>query len=169
MVSDSSNEVRSEALHLLSTGLYVLTSCADDQIHAAAITWVNQVSIQPSLVLVALRRNSRLADSVRNAHRFAVNILEANQAEVAGRFLSHLTARAAESAVAGHGFRMSPAHCPLLTEALAWVECRFAAELPNPGDHALVLGEVTGTGVRRAGAPLVLRDTPWSYGGVPTT
>jgi flavin reductase (DIM6/NTAB) family NADH-FMN oxidoreductase RutF len=168
MMDNSLTDVRSDALRLLSTGLYVLTSCADDHIHAAAISWVSQVSFQPTLVMVALRRNSRLADSVRNAHRFALNILEANQTEVAGRFLSHLTAGAADAAVAGHGFRMSPTHCPLLTDALAWVECRFAAELPNPGDHSLIVGEVTGTGVRRAGAPLILRDTPWSYGGRPT-
>ena len=168
MMYDSPTDVRSDALRLLSTGLYVLTACADDLIHAAAISWVSQVSFGPPLVLVALRRNSRLADSVRSAHRFALNILEANQVDIASEFLSHLAASAADAAVAGHGFRMSPAHCPLLIDALAWVECRFAAELPNPGDHALIVGEVTGAGVRRSGVPLVLRNTPWSYGGLPT-
>jgi flavin reductase (DIM6/NTAB) family NADH-FMN oxidoreductase RutF len=69
----------------------------------------------------------------------------------------------------GHSFRLSEAHCPLLTDALAWVECRFAAEPSSPGDHSLIVGEVTGAGVRRPGLPLVLRDTPWHYGGLPTT
>ena len=169
MMDNPLTDVRSDALRLLSTGLYVLTSCADDCVHAAAISWVSQVSFEPPLVLVALRRNSHLANSVRNAHRFALNILEVDQTEVAARFLSHLTVGATDRAVAGHGFRMSPAHCPLLTDALAWVECRFAAELSNVGDHSLFVGEVTGTGVRRSGAPLILRDTPWSYGGRATT
>ena len=35
MTSDQPTDVRSEALRLLSSGLYVLTSCAEDSIHAA--------------------------------------------------------------------------------------------------------------------------------------
>jgi flavin reductase (DIM6/NTAB) family NADH-FMN oxidoreductase RutF len=54
----------------------------------------------------------------------------------------------------------------LITDALAWLECRLDAELPNPGDHNLLLGEVTGAGIRRMGKPIVLWETPWSYGGL---
>ena len=42
----------------------------------------------------------------------------------------------------------------------------LVAEPPSPGDHALMLGEVTGAGVRRQGRPMILYDTPWSYGGI---
>ncbi len=68
----------------------------------------------------------------------------------------------------GYGFRMSSSHCPLLTDAMAWLECRYASEPESPGDHTLILGEVTGAGVRREEPPLRLRDTPWSYGGLTT-
>ena len=65
-------------LRLLSNGVYVLTACGPEVIHAATVTWASQVSIQPPLVLVALRRNSHLAQAVRKAHRFALNILAPN-------------------------------------------------------------------------------------------
>lgn len=165
MTLESPTDVRSEALRLLSGGLFVLTSCADDAIHAAAVSWVSQVSSQPALMLVALRRNSHLAQAVRGSHRFALNILGQEQMDVARRFLSHQVLSAADEDLIGREFRMSPARCPLLTNTLAWLECRFAAEPPSPGDHCLVLGEVTGAGVRREGRPLSLRETPWSYGG----
>ena len=159
-------DVRVEALRLLSGGLFVLTSCAEDTVHAAAVSWVSQVSAEPALVLVALRRNSHLAQAVRNSHRFALNILGKEQEEIARSFLEHQVLSAAAADLVGEEFRMSAARCPLLTDALAWLECRFAAELQSPGDHSLILGEVTASGVRREGLPLSLLDTPWNYGGM---
>ena len=166
MTSEGVTDVRGDALRLLSGGLYVLTACATDTIHAATVSWVSQVSIQPPLVLVALRRNSHLAQAVRKGHRFALNILESDQMGLAERFLASITLPAGEKTIAGLAYRSSLAHCPLLTDALGWLECRLAAEPPSPGDHSLLLGEVTGAGIRRAGTPLALWDTPWSYGGL---
>ena len=87
MTSEAVTDVRGDALRLLSGGLYVLTACAADTIHAAAVSWVSQVSFQPPLVLVALRRNSHLAQAVRKAHRFALNILGSDQVALAEPFL----------------------------------------------------------------------------------
>jgi len=160
-------DVRSDALRLLTNGLYVLTTCVEETLHSATVSWVTQVSVQPTLVLVALRRNSRLAQAVRQAHRFVLNILGADQQALAEQFFTHHIQPAATATdIGGRPFRMDAGHCPLLTDALAWLECRLAAELASPGDHTLILGEVTAAGVRRPGQPLVLGMTPWSYGGV---
>jgi flavin reductase (DIM6/NTAB) family NADH-FMN oxidoreductase RutF len=158
-------DVRSDTLRLLSNGLYVLTACLSDTLHAATVSWVSQVSFQPPLVMVALKRNSRLAHAVRKAHRFAINILGADQEALAEEFFTHLSAPSELQTLAGYSFRNGVGHCPLLTDAMAWLECRLDAELPTPGDHSLMLGEVTGAGVRRQGMPMVLWGTPWSYGG----
>jgi flavin reductase (DIM6/NTAB) family NADH-FMN oxidoreductase RutF len=166
MTPEAVTDVRGDALRLLSSGLYVLTACAADTIHAAAVSWVSQVSFQPPLVSVALRRNSHLAQAVRKGHRFALNILSSDQAALAEPFLGSVMLSAGDRTLAGLAFRSSAAHCPLLTDALGWLECRLAAEPPMPGDHCLLLGEVTGAGIRRAGVSLTLRDTPWSYGGL---
>lgn len=162
----SSPDVRTEALRLVTNGVYVLTACGPEVMHAAAVTWVSQVSFQPPLVLVALRRNSHLAEAVRRAHRFALNILNKDQQPLAGQFFEHRTATQEAPAFDGVPVRMSVARCPLLTDAPAWVECKLVAEPPSPGDHALLLGEVTGAGVRRVAEPMVLFHTPWSYGGL---
>ncbi|MGQ9840075.1 MAG: flavin reductase family protein [Anaerolineae bacterium] len=161
------SDVRSEALKLLSNGVYVLTTCGADTLHAAAVTWVSQVSFLPPLVLVALQRNSRLAEAVRRSHRFALNILSADQQAIAEQFFTHRTEPLTADKLAGQGFRLTNGRCPLLVEAMAWLECRLVAEPPCPGDHALMLGEVVGAGLRRTGQPMVLWATPWSYGGIP--
>jgi flavin reductase (DIM6/NTAB) family NADH-FMN oxidoreductase RutF len=165
MMSQSPTDVRGHALDLISNGVYVLTACTEDTIHAAAVSWVSQVSSQPPMIMVALRRNSHLVWAVRQAHRFALNILAADQEELAGKFLTHFTVPATDGTLAGYVFRSSAAHCPLLTDALAWVECRVAGEAHTPGDHNLLLGEVTAAGVRRQDQPMVLGNTRWSYGG----
>ena len=159
-------DVRNDALRLLSNGVYVLTACVGETIHAVTVTWVSQVSFNPPLVMVALRGSSHVANAVHQARRFALNIMEAGQEAIAEKFFEHVTAPYASPHLSGYAFRPSPAHCPLLTDALAWIECRVAAEPDTPGDHRLVLGEVSGAGVRRPGRPLVLGTTPWAYGGM---
>ena len=166
MTPEAVTDVRGDALRLLTSGLYVLTISSADTVCATAVSWVSQVSFQPPLVMVALRRNSHLAQAVRKGHRFALNILASDQEALAEPFLAPVSLPAGDPTLAGLAFRSNAAHCPLLTDALGWLECRLAAEPPSPGDHCLMLGEVTGAGIRRAGAPLALWDTPWSYGGL---
>jgi 3-hydroxy-9,10-secoandrosta-1,3,5(10)-triene-9,17-dione monooxygenase reductase component len=169
MTPEASPAVRADALHLVSNGVYVLTSCVGENIHAATVSWVSQVSMRPPLVVVALQKNSHLVDAVRKAHRFALNVLGAGQEVLAETFFTHWTAPEANAdLMAGYVYRPGMSHCPLLKDALAWVECRIAAEPLTPGDHHLILGEVTGAGIRREGTPMVLWNTPWSYGGLPT-
>jgi flavin reductase (DIM6/NTAB) family NADH-FMN oxidoreductase RutF len=165
-LDDMPTDVRTEALRLLTNGVYVLTACHPDTIHAATVSWATQVSFQPPLVLLALRRNSHLTLAVRKAHRFALNILATEQQEIAARFFDHHTEMLEESETGGQTFRMTASRCPLLHDAMAWLECRLAAEPTSPGDHALLLGEITGAGVRKQGQPMVLWSTPWSYGGI---
>lgn len=162
----ATTDVRTEALHLLSNGVYVLTAATVDMLHAATVTWAVQVSFQPALVLVALRRNSHLAQAVRKAHRFALNILAEDQLELAQRFFTHHTLPAEPVPGPESPFRLTVGKCPLLTEGIAWLECKLVAEPVSPGDHALMLGEVSGAGVRRLARPMILHDTPWSYGGI---
>lgn len=159
-------DLRHEALRLLSNGLYVLTACEGEMVHAAAISWVSQVSFRPPLVMLALRRNSHLLGAVRGARRCALNILAADQAEIVSTFLEHRTGQSDANELAGFAFRMSLRHCPLFTDALGWIELRVAAEPAVPGDHSLLLGEVTSAGIRRQATPMVLGDTRWAYGGL---
>ncbi len=166
MAPETPIDVRAEALHLMSNGVYVLTAAVVDVAHAATVTWASQVSFQPALLLVALRRNSHLAQAVRKAHRFALNIMADDQQESVARYFEHYTGPLEGGRGLESPFRLTLAKCPLLIDALGWLECKLVAEPPSPGDHALMLGEVTGAGIRREGHPMVLRDTPWSYGGL---
>ena len=157
-------DVRRDALSLITNGLYVLTSRTDDSVHAITVSWVTQVSAQPPTVLVALRRNSHLSAAVHKAKRFALNILASDQDELAEKFFRHVVIAQPTGALEDAPFRLGQARVPLLTDAMAWIECRLIGSPESSGDHELVLGEVIGSGVRRQEAPMVLWQTPWTYG-----
>jgi 3-hydroxy-9,10-secoandrosta-1,3,5(10)-triene-9,17-dione monooxygenase reductase component len=53
---------------------------------------------------------------------------------------------------------------PILGKAYAYVECKVR-EIHEPGDHAIVIGEVISAGKRAAGEPLMCSDMRWKYGG----
>jgi flavin reductase (DIM6/NTAB) family NADH-FMN oxidoreductase RutF len=47
----------------------------------------------------------------------------------------------------------------------AWLEARVTDKVER-GDHTVFVGEVVAAGVRDAAVkPLLLSETPWSYGG----
>ncbi|PIQ82878.1 MAG: hypothetical protein COV76_01145 [Candidatus Omnitrophica bacterium CG11_big_fil_rev_8_21_14_0_20_64_10] len=53
---------------------------------------------------------------------------------------------------------------PILTEGIAFLECRVK-EITSGGDHAVVIGEVVAAGLGKLTDPLTLKETGWHYGG----
>src|SRR5438552_829037 len=54
--------------------------------------------------------------------------------------------------------------CPILEDALGYLECRVAGELPA-GDHTVFVGEIVEAGVLREGEALTMRETGFRYSG----
>lgn len=54
--------------------------------------------------------------------------------------------------------------CPIVGDALAWVECRVIG-FHEYGDHSVVVGEVVEAGLKRESEPLTLKEIGAKYGG----
>jgi flavin reductase len=106
----------------------------------AGLTVVSLVSLslEPSLVGVAVRRQAALHELVREAGAFAVSILAAGQEGLAQHF-----ARGVPPIALWHGIETHDGElgAPLLAGALGWLECRLASEHPT-GDHTFFVGDV---------------------------
>jgi 3-hydroxy-9,10-secoandrosta-1,3,5(10)-triene-9,17-dione monooxygenase reductase component len=110
---------------------------------------VTSLSLDPLLLLVCFDNDSRTLTAVREARRFAVNILRAGQEDLAAVFASKRVAREKFEAVThsvDHGV-------PVLDDALAWIACDLTELLPG-GDHTIGIGAVT-HGAAGEGEPLV--------------
>lgn len=144
------------ACSLFATGVAVVTARLGAARVGMTINSFASVSLEPPLVLWSLRETSRSRPVFEEAGHFAINILSAEQMPLAQHF-----AKGAEDVFDGHELAPSMLGLPLLTDALAHLECR-TRHIYDAGDHRIFVGEVVGL-TARDGSPLVFyqgRFTP---------
>ena len=109
----------------------------------------NSVSLSPPLVLWSLAQAASSLAAFSNGSHYAINILAADQKELAERFSSKSTDR-----WQGVAFTDGLAGAPLLTGAVASFEC-FNRSRYEEGDHVIFVGEVERCNHRAGAAPLL--------------
>lgn len=130
------------------TGVTVMTAGHEGTRVGCTASSFNTVSLDPPLILWSLALRAPSLEIFRAANHFAVNILSATQKDMALHF-----ARGASDKFAGVETFAGETGAPLLSGALAHIECRIWSRTPT-GDHEIIVGEVLG--LRRCeGAPLV--------------
>ena len=123
---------------MFATGVTIVTA-RDAAGAASALTAnsFNSVSLEPPLVLWSLARAAGSMPAFAKGSHYAINILAAEQKELAPRFAS----RAADR-FAGVAFRDGEASgAPILEGAAAVFEC-FNRSRYDEGDHVIFVGEV---------------------------
>ncbi|MFC1415378.1 flavin reductase family protein [Streptacidiphilus cavernicola] len=99
------------------------------------------VSLEPPLVLVSVREDSRMEEALSRVDTWAVSVLGADQRPAAARFA--MKGRVSDRLLfADLPHRRGDASgAPLVDGALATVECRTEQRIPA-GDHVLLIGRV---------------------------
>lgn len=115
------------------------------------------VSLDPALVSFCVAHTSTTWPRLRQAERFCVNILSADQREISVR----MATRGGDK-FAGLAWSESPGGGPVLDGALAWLECSVEAE-HVAGDHMIVVARVHHLDRQNDGAPLIFYRG--AYGG----
>jgi flavin reductase (DIM6/NTAB) family NADH-FMN oxidoreductase RutF len=118
-----------------ATGVTVVTAAGDPP-HGSTVNAISSASLDPPLVLICLRYDSKTLAALLESGQFGVNVLHENQQALARRF-AHRDASwdgvgRSEGAVAG---------VPLIDGALATLECTVH-DLADGGDHRIVVGRV---------------------------
>jgi flavin reductase (DIM6/NTAB) family NADH-FMN oxidoreductase RutF len=129
-----------DALAAWPSGVYGLT-----------VSSFASLSLEPPLVLACIASTNRLPAMVRDARRFAISLLGAEQ-------------HAASAALAKSGRSPAPSlgvdeeatarGLPVVAGALAHLCCDLHSEMPV-GDHVILVGYVVNAAVRPDGEPLV--------------
>ena len=91
-------------------------------------------------------------------------MLATGQKEVAAAFFR--PTKEENGKLNGYAYEAGPkTGAPLLLDLPAWFEARVT-DVVKGGDHTIYVAEVINTGLREPdAAPMVLRETGWSYGG----
>ena len=157
-------QVKRRVLRLITYGLYILTARHGEEMAAGTINWLSQASFQPPLVMLGVKRDSKLHELIEKSGKLAVNVLGAGQKDIAEAFFK-------PSKIEGdkiNGYRFEPAPnsgAPLLLDLPAWFEAEVV-EAVKKGDHTVFIAKVVEVGLRDPEAkPLVMWDTGWFYGG----
>ncbi|HYT25416.1 MAG TPA: flavin reductase family protein [Actinomycetota bacterium] len=131
-----------------TTGVTVVTSGSTSFVVGVTVNSFTSVSLEPPLILVCIHNDSSDLPALRGTGAFAVNILAADQEEVCRTFARRHTRRAT-----GVDVHPGLTGVPILSKALAYLECRLRREVDG-GDHAILIGEVVALDVLRDDRPL---------------
>ena len=132
-----------------ATGVAFVTAAPDGQPAGLIVNSLASVSLEPPLVSFCPARNSLTWSRMRRARRCGVNVLGRRHE----RFALH-AAPAGADRFAGLDWELGPGGVPLVTDALASLECEIVAQHPA-GDHWIVVGRVERLRTSAAQEPLV--------------
>jgi 3-hydroxy-9,10-secoandrosta-1,3,5(10)-triene-9,17-dione monooxygenase reductase component len=138
-----------DALGRFATGVVFVTAAPDGEPCGLIVNSLASVSLEPPLVSFCPSRMSLTWSRMRRSGRFGASVLARRHEEFARRATPAGADRfaAVEWALGRHGV-------PLLTDALATLECEIVAE-HAAGDHWIVVGRVDDSQTSPAERPLV--------------
>ncbi len=129
-----------------ATGVTVITTKFNGEPHGMTANAFSSVSLDPPLILVCVAKTSNTHEPMVKAHRFVVNILSKEQAQLAGLFASKERDISRVDLDEGD-------YGPLLLGSIATLECETFNSFPG-GDHTIVLGKVERLQIK-GGEPLI--------------
>jgi flavin reductase (DIM6/NTAB) family NADH-FMN oxidoreductase RutF len=137
----SSGDFRSAMRHLAG-GVSVITVGRGKDITGMTVTSVSSLSVDPPALIVSINRDSSSWPLLKRHGFFGVNILTADQIDIAERFTGKGGLKGADR-FAGAQWIVGVAGVPLLVDALAAIECE-AEDIVERHSHAIVIGRVLG-------------------------
>jgi flavin reductase (DIM6/NTAB) family NADH-FMN oxidoreductase RutF len=138
------------ALGMFATGVTIVTArAANGKLVGLTANSFNSVSLSPPLVLWSLARAAASMAALSAGSHYAINVLAADQQELAQRFAAKGVDR-----WAGVIHTEGIAGAPLLAGAAATFEC-FNRSRYDEGDHVIFVGEVERCTHRPEASPLL--------------
>jgi flavin reductase (DIM6/NTAB) family NADH-FMN oxidoreductase RutF len=141
----------------LNAGVYVVGVAEGERRNAFTAAWLMQVSFDPLLLALSVNPGHASYPLLVGGGGFAVSVLSHDQLHLARHFGTR-SGREVDK-LAGIAWRPGRTGAPILTEAVAWLECRLTERLPA-GDHEIVIARpLAGELLRPDAIPLTYADT----------
>jgi len=139
-VADADEKTFREAMRQLASGVCVVTLCAGERRTGLTATSVSSLSAEPPTLLVCVNRASSSYAALAFSGVFAVNVLAADQREIAERFAAGSCLKAAER-YQGGSWRALPSGVSCLADSIAVFDCEVDERIERHS-HAIVIGRV---------------------------
>ena len=159
-------DVRKPVLRMIPYGLYVQITTGD-AVGTGTINWVSQMSFDPPLLAMGVKKDSRNFSNIKAGGAMALSFLGSGQGDLAFAFFGDATVEGSAfvSKDKRYGFETAPSGAPVLLDAPAWVDLKLV-DTVETGDHAVVVAEVVEVARRRDDLQvLTLAELGLNYGG----
>jgi flavorubredoxin/flavin reductase (DIM6/NTAB) family NADH-FMN oxidoreductase RutF len=125
-----------KALGRISGGLYIITAQKGDVSGAMLASWVTQASFKPLGLTIAVAKDRAIESMMHAGDKFVLNVLEEGNYQT---LMRHFLKRFAPGADRFAGVKTQPATngSPILTDALAYMECQVVSRM-ELSDHHIV-------------------------------
>lgn len=129
-----------QAMRRLTGGVSVITAGRGRDISGMTVTSVTSLSAEPPTLIVSVNRSASSWPLIQRHRFFGVNILNADQFDIAERFNGKNGLKGAER-FAGADWFTRASGVPLLSGALAAVECEVEEAIERHS-HVILVGRV---------------------------
>lgn len=138
---------------LISHGVYVIGVGVGERQNAFTAAWVMQVSFDPLLLAISINPEHYSYRLLQESGICTVNVLGQDQYALAQHF-----GRSAPDKMAGFQWRQAETGAPVLSEGLAYFDCRVS-HYADAGDHKIAVCKVVATAKLNQGQPLLYSQT----------
>ncbi len=132
-----------------STGVAVVSAMSQGEPVGLTMGSFFSVSLDPPLVGFCAAKTSRTWPGIKEAGRFCVNVLTAEQEALCRQF-----AASGEDKFRGVSWTTTDGGSPRLANVLAWIDCEIEA-MHDAGDHEICIGRVQNLGALPSSQPLL--------------
>ncbi len=130
------------SLGRIPSGIFIVTfnNYELNEADGMLMSWIQQCSFEPPMVSVAIKKDRKGLELLREAGHFVVNVMGKQNNAVVGKFykggmgaakFTDLKIRASEFVKA-----------PIIEDAVSYLECNLESIQELPGDHVLLIGEI---------------------------
>jgi flavin reductase (DIM6/NTAB) family NADH-FMN oxidoreductase RutF len=125
-------------------GIYLVTITADGGHNGMIASWVTQVSHDPPLVALAIRKNRLSHEQIKTSGKFSINLLPKNLLGMVRQFKIPDWKKKFD----GVDYELSPHGTPVVKEALGYLDCTVERTV-DAGDHTLFIARITAGEMKR--------------------
>jgi flavin reductase (DIM6/NTAB) family NADH-FMN oxidoreductase RutF len=126
-----------------ATGITLVTAARDGVYTGLTVNSFTSVSLEPMLVLVCIDMTAESHPVITESGAFAINVLRNGHEQVSRAFATKDPGK--DGVIRGLRVRIGRTGCPILEDALAYIEARVVQEI-HAGDHTIFIGEVLDCG-----------------------
>ena len=141
-----------KTLGTFSTGVTIITTCAEGDLYGFTANSFTSVSLDPPLVLFCIQHGASFLEGLNRTGCFGINILSHHQEHLSNQFAN--PALLHEQRFDQVSYALSPLKCPAISGCLSYLDCK-KEKVIKAGDHDIVIGRVIHFDKRAPGEPLL--------------